>query len=299
MPRHHQAYLFLLLTAVFWGANSVAGKLAVGHVPPMTLAVLRWGLACALLYAVGHRHIHDSWPTIRANLALLAGLGFFGFTIFSLAIYSALHHTTAINAAILQAGMPAIIFAASFFVYRLRVSFGQVAGFLISVAGVAVVVSEGIPRRLLALDVNYGDALVLLAVLSYAAYTVALRRKPEMHWIAFMAGLTGGAFVTGLPFVAYEVMAGEFFWPDPLGWAVIGFIVVFPSLLGQAMYVQGVALIGGNRAGLFINLVPIFGTLLSILVLGEAFHPYHALALVLVLGGIWMAERSGRRNSGG
>lgn len=291
---HREAYLLLFLTAAFWGANAVAGKLAVGHVAPLTLSVARWGLACALLSIAGWRQFRDDWPLIRENLPLLGALGFFGFTVFSIALYSALHFTTAINAAILQAGMPAVIFAANFLAFRMTVGLGQITGFLASLLGVVVVVTAGEPLRLLVLDINVGDALLVVAVVVYSGYSVALRRKPDVHWITFMIAITGAAFLTGLPFVALEVATGRFFWPDAQGWAILAFVAIFPSLLGQAFYVRGVGLIGANRAGLFINLVPICGTLMSVVVLGERFGLYHAVALILVLGGIWWAEHTGR-----
>lgn len=290
-----QAYLLLTLTALFWAGNAIGGKLAVGHVSPMLLSALRWGIACAALYAIGHRNIRGDWAVLRANAALLTGLGFVGFTLFSVALYSALMFTTAINASILQAGMPAIIFVANFWLFRLRTTAGQVFGFLLSLVGVAIAVTQGEPARLLALDVNVGDALVLVAALVYALYTVALKRKPEMHWISFMVALTGAGFVTSLPFALAEYVHGTLIVPDVRGWAIVAYTALLPSALAQAFYIRGVNAIGGNRAGLFINLVPIFGTLLSVLVLGEQLHLYHALALGLVLGGIAIAEWSGRR----
>lgn len=290
-----QAYLLLTLTALFWAGNAIGGKLAVGHVSPMLLSALRWGIACVALYAIGQRHVRGDWAVLRANAALLAGLGFFGFTLFSVALYSALVFTTAINASILQAGMPAIIFIANFWLFRLRTTIGQVFGFLLSLVGVAIAVTHGEMSRLLVLDVNIGDALVLVAALVYALYTVMLRRKPQMHWISFMVALTAAGFVTSLPFALAEYIHGTMILPDPTGWAIVAFTALFPSILAQAFYIRGVNLIGGNRAGLFINLVPIFGTLLSVVLLGEQPHLYHALALGLVLGGIALAELSGRR----
>jgi drug/metabolite transporter (DMT)-like permease len=294
-----QAYLLLTLTALFWAGNAIGGKLAVGHVSPMLLSALRWGIACVVLYAIGRRHVRNDWAVMRQNAVLLTALGFVGFTLFSVALYSALMFTTAINASILQAGMPAIIFVANFWIFRLRTTTGQVVGFLLSLVGVAIAATHGEPARLLALDVNVGDALVLLAALVYALYTVVLKRKPVMHWTSFMVALTAAGFVTSAPFAIAEYANGTFIAPDATGWAIVAFTAIFPSILSQAFYIKGVNLIGGNRAGLFINLVPIFGTLLSVLVLGEQLHPYHALALGLVLGGIALAELSSRRAGDG
>ena len=292
---HRQAYLLLLLTTLFWGGNAIAGKLAVGHISPMLLTAARWGIAVVILWLLGRRHFARDWPAIRARLPLLIALGAFGFSIFNVALYSALNYTSAINVSIEQAAIPMLIFILNFLLFRLSASAGQIVGFLLSVAGVALTASHGEPRRLLLLDVNLGDALMLIGVVVYSGYTVALRRKPDIHWQSLMIVLTGAAFVATLPFVVAEFACGAGMLPDGRGWAIIAYTAIFPSILSQIFYIRGVEMIGGNRAGLFINLVPVFGTVLSIIILGEDFHTYHAVAMAMVMGGIWLAEASGRK----
>lgn len=292
---NRNAYVLLLLTTLMWGGNAVAGKLAVGHVSPMLLTSARWTFALIILVAIGWRQFRADWPLIKRNIPLLTGLGALGFTGFNIALYSALNYTTAINASIEQAAMPMLIFAVNFLLFRLRVRAGQIIGFVLSIAGVALTASHGDPARLLDLDVNIGDALMVVAVIVYSLYTVGLRFKPAVQWQSLMIALTAAAAVTSFPFVVAEAQSGALVMPDLQGWGVTIFTVLFPSILAQAFYVKAVEMIGGNRAGLFINLVPIFGTLLSLVILGEAFHAYHAIAMVMVLGGIWIAERSGAR----
>jgi len=294
---HKTAYSLLLLTTLFWGGNAVAGKLAVGHVSPMLLTTARWGLALVVLLIIGWPRLKADWPKVKRNAVYLIMLGAFGFTIFNVALYSALIYTSAINVSIEQAGIPMLIFVANFLLFRLRATWAQIAGFTISLVGVALTASHGDPARLLALDLNFGDVLMLGAVVAYAGYTVALRFKPAIHWQSLMIALTGGAFVTAMPFTFAEAWSGALILPDALGWAVILYTAIFPSILAQIFYVRGVELIGANRAGLFVNLVPVFGTLMSVLLLGEEFHLYHAIALALVLGGIWLAETSGRKRA--
>ena len=178
---------------------------------------------------------------------------------------------------------------------RTRVTWIQVLGFALTLVGIVIVASHGDPRRLLALDLNLGDALMLGGVLVYSAYTVMLRWKPAIHWQSMMIVLSGAATIASIPFAIGEFALGHGVMPDMQGWAVVAYTVVFPSALAQVFYIRGVELIGPNRAGLFINLVPIFGTLLSIVLLGETFEVFHAIAIVLVMGGIWLAEASGRR----
>ncbi|WP_157016505.1 DMT family transporter [Mesorhizobium xinjiangense] len=292
---NRQAYVLLMLTTLMWGGNAVAGKLAVGHVSPMLLTAARWGFACVGLSLIGWRQLAKDWAVVRAHMPTLAGLGIVGFSAFNIALYSALNYTTAVNVSIEQAGIPMLIFAANFIFFRLRVSAGQIVGFFLSLAGIALTASNGDPLQLLRLDVNAGDALMLLAITVYAGYTVALRFRPQIHWQSFMIVLSASACLFTIPFAVIEYWTGATVWPSTQGWGVIAYTAIFPSLLAQIFYVRGVELIGPNRAGLFINLVPVFGTLLAIVVIGEPFRPYHGAALALVMGGIWLAEWSGRK----
>ena len=295
---YRNAYVLLLLTTLFWGGNSIAGKFAIGHVSPMMLTALRWGLAVLALMAIGGiPRFRRDWPAVRRNLPLLFLLGATGFTLFNAAMYSALLYTSAINVSIEQAGMPMLIFAANFILYRMGVTPGQIAGFTLSLAGVGLTASHGNLFSLAELDINRGDLLMLVGIVIYSAYTVALRHKPDIHWQSLMLALCMAAFVLSLPFVAWEWFTDRLILPDARGWAVTAYVVVFPSVIAQIFFIRGVELIGANRAGLFINMVPIFGTLLSIMILGEAFHLHHAVALAMVLGGIWLAEHSGRKRA--
>lgn len=296
---HRQAYVLLLLTTLFWGANAIAGKLAIGHISPMMLTTLRWGMALAVMAVIGWRHLRRDWALVRRHLLLLSALGAVGFALFNAVMYSALTYTSAINVSIEQAGMPMVIILANFLLFSMRASFAQIFGFLLSLVGIALTASHGDLARLAELDVNFGDALMMLALLFYGGYTVALRYRPQISWQSTMLVLSAAAAVTSLPFAAWEIAAGKVVWPDTAGWALAAFTAIFPSILGQSFYIKGVSLIGSNRAGLFINLVPIFGTVLAILFLGEAFYSYHAIAIVLVLGGIWIAEHSGRKMAAG
>lgn len=292
---HRQAYILLLLTTLFWGGNAVAGKLAVGHISPLLLNALRWGMAFVILFYMGRKQLRADWAAIRPKLPLLATLGMLGFTIFNVALYSALNYTSAVNASIEQAGIPMLIFMLNFLLFRVAAGVGQIAGFLMSIAGVALTASHGEPAQLLELDVNFGDALMLVAVVVYSLYTIALRYRRDIHWLSLMTVLVGSAAVFAVPFAAAEFALGNGALPDRQGWAIVIFTAIFPSILAQAFYIRGVELIGANRAGLFINLVPIFGTLLSIIILGEDFRAYHAIALALTFGGIWLTEVTGKR----
>ncbi|OLP53630.1 hypothetical protein BJF92_05615 [Rhizobium rhizosphaerae] len=286
-----KAYVFLVITTLIWGGNSVAGKMAVDHVSPMMLNSLRWIIAGIALATFAGPQVRRDWPVIRRHLPLLLGYGAVGFTGFNAFLYLALQYTSAINAVIAQAAVPMAIFALNFILFRTGVVAAQWIGFALTLSGVALAVSHGEPSRLLALDLNRGDALMMAAVLVYAIYTVTLRYKPAIHWQSLISASVLGALLASLVPLSVEAALGQSRLPDATGWAVALFAGLMPSLISQILYVRGVEMIGPNRAGLFINLIPIFGTLLSLAFLGETLHAFHIGALVLALSGIAVAER--------
>ena len=285
-----RAYFYLCITALFWGANSVAGKLAVGHVSPMTLTTLRWLIALSIVLILMLPQVRRDWPMIRRHWLQLLLYGAFGFTAFNALLYTALGYTSAINAVIEQAGIPMLIFVFNFVLFRIQASFAQVLGFTVTLVGVLVTAAHGEFSALAELEFNFGDALMLCACIVYAAYTVSLRWKPDMHWQSFIAAPVLGALLSAIPLFLWEVSRGDAIFPDATGWAVVLYAGIFPSLLSQVLYVRGVEMIGANRAGLFINAIPVFGTILSVVLIGETMHMFHVVALLLVLGGITIAE---------
>lgn len=285
-------YGVLTLTALFWGGNAIAGKLAVGHVSPMLLTMIRWILAFAIMSVIGWKQAQKDWPEIRKHLPLLFAYGIFGFTCFNIALYSALQYTSAINATIEQAAMPIIIIAANFILFKTRVFAIQIVGFVLTLLGVAITVTEGDLARLIHLDLNRGDAIMMLAVLLYGGYTVALRYKPKLHWKSLLLVMSFAALLTSIPFALWEYSVGSMIAPTMQGWLVSAYAAIFPAVLSQAFFIYGVTAIGPNRAGIFLNIVPIAGALLSVMILGEQLQLFHVAGLVLVLGGIALAEKN-------
>ncbi|MBN9232480.1 MULTISPECIES: DMT family transporter [Phyllobacteriaceae] len=293
---HRKAYALLLMTTLLWGGNAVAGKLAVGHVTPMTLVFFRWAIAVAVLLPIGGRAFVEDWPVIRRHLLLILLLGACGFSLFNVIFYAALNYTTAINVSIEQASMPILIIVANFIFFRLWVGWAQALGVALTVVGVVITASHGDLAGLMRLNLNFGDAIMLVAVILYSGYSVGLRLKPALQWQSLMLALSIAALVTSVPFFVWEVASSVAVFPDSRGWAITLYTAIGASVVSQVAYIRGIEMIGANRAGLFINLVPIFGTLLSIVLLGEDFHIYHAIALALVFGGIWLAEHGSRRS---
>ena len=286
------AYLLLTLAALCWGGNAIAGKLATLSWEPFTITCLRWLLVLVLVMPFTWRHFQRDWSLVRQHwkfLFLLCGPAMGGF---NLLMYLALNYTSAINVSIEQAAMPVLIMVANFLFLRQAVTPAQGVGLLLTLAGVLITATEGQPLRFFDSGLNRGDAIMLLASACYAAYSFGLRWRPPMSWRSFILVMSFFVFVTSVPFALWEFQAGE---PPALpginGWLVLVYAALFASLGGQLFFARGVELIGANRAGLFINLVPIFGAVLAVLILGETFRWFHAAGLVLVLSGIALAER--------
>lgn len=286
-----RAYIYLVIATLSWGGNTMFGKMAIGHVSPMMLSFWRWVLAVTLIVAISIPSLVRDWPEIRKNWLLLFAYGAFGYCGFNVLLYSALQYTSAINAAIEQAGIPMLIFLINYLFFRMRVSLAQLAGFALTLVGIAVTASHGSFASLLELTLNFGDGLVLLCVVVYALYTVSLRWKPPIDWRSLMAVPAMAALLTSVPLVLWEISADRAVWPDETGWLAIAYVGIFPSLVSQILFIKGVEGIGPNRAGLFINLIPVFGTLLSVMILGEQLQLFHIAAIALVLGGIAIAEK--------
>ena len=217
--------------------------------------------------------------------------GAIGFTGFNALLYLALHHTGAINVSIEQAGIPLMIFIGNYLFFRKAVFVSQILGFLLTLMAVAITACHGDFNSLLSLDLNEGDALMLVAVFVYAMYTLGLRWKPAIHWKSMMAASAFGALLAAIPLAAFEYHSDQLMFPDQIGWLVVAYTGLVPSLIAQVFYIWGVEQIGPNRAGLFISLVPIFGTLMAVVFAGEIPHAYHTISLLLVIAGIVVSER--------
>lgn len=284
-------YFVLVMATLFWGGNAIAGKLASQDWQPFTVTFTRWLIVAIVLIPFAKDHIRKDWPVIRKNWVILCLLSAFSMALFNLLMYLALHFTSAINVSIEQASMPAMIMLANFLILSQRITFLQIIGLLASIIGVLIICTGGDISSLFRHGVNRGDAYMLLACAFYAAYTFGLRWRPDLHWLSFIWVLAIGASAMSLPWAAWEWQTTGITVPGMSGWLVLIYIVVFPTIVSQIFYARGVQLIGGNRAGLFINLVPIFGSLLAILILREKFHFFHGIGLILVVGGIMLAER--------
>jgi drug/metabolite transporter (DMT)-like permease len=288
--------LLLTLVSLFWSGNVVLGRFIAGHIPPATLSCIRWLGAGLVLLVFAWPHLRRDWKTIRANSRLLTIISAIGISAYTLMSYYSLQYTEAINALLIISTGPLLVAAVTFFMYDEKPTTRQIIGVIASLAGVTVVISRGDPDVLLHLKLNKGDIWFFLAQIIYAFYTVLLRRRPAIHSLSFAFVLSAAGGLMLIPFVLAEIAAGQYpVWDGP-AIATLAYIMLLPSLVAYLFYNRGVELLGPNRAAPFYHLIPIFGSALAILFLGERPYLYHAAGYGLVLLGILIATAtSGKR----
>lgn len=289
-PLRRHPYLLLTLATLFWSGNFVLGRAVSARIPPLGLAFWRWAVALAILVPLSWRELSGRWRAVLRSWKVLLPLGVLGVGCFNTLVYLGLGETTATNALLLNAACPAFILAISAAAGLSRISGRQVAGIAVSLLGVAAIVSRGDPAALRALSPNRGDLWVLLAVLSWAIYTVLLARRPaDLPPRALLTVLVavGVAFIA--PLRAAEAARGAAMpWDLPTA-ATVLYVSAFASVAAYACWNQAVEAVGPGRAGPFLYLMPAFGTALAALLLGEALHAFHAAGIGLILAGVWLA----------
>lgn len=285
------AVIGLVVTMALWAGNHVLGRWATGQIPPMTFAFLRWSLAALIMLPFAVKSIRDDWPVIRANLAVLTALGMLGSGYYNTLQYIALTNTTATNAAILNSWGPVLIAAGGglFFADKLRAL--QIGGLFLSLTGVAVIILHGDLATLKTLAFNGGDLVMLFATFVWAAYTLLLRKRPDISTLSF-AGLTYlFAGFANAPLAAYEYTHGQYVVWSWATLAAVAYAAVLASVIGYYLYARSVEIIGATRAGAFIHLIPLFVSVMAMTLLGEEPQLYHTIGFSLILGGVALASR--------
>ena len=291
------AYLLLVLPPLFWAGNAVLARGMAEQIPPVAMAFWRWAIALVLLLPFTWRQVRRDWPAIRSGWKILVLLGLLGISSFNTLLYTAAHSTTAINISLTQSVMPAVIVLISFALFGEKVRRLQLLAVLLCIVGATYIVMRGDWHRLLQLRIVEGDLLMLVAVCLYGMYSVLLRKRPKVHPFTFLTVTFAIGVSTLVPLYFWE--AGSAI-PLVLTWRTglcLLYLGLCPSIIAYLCWNRGVELIGANRAGLFINLIPLFASLMAVLFLGEQFQTYHLLGIVLISGGLALFNLPGRKHS--
>jgi len=285
--RFHHPYLLLTLTTLFWSGNMVVGRAIRDDVPPLSLAFWRWTIALALTLPLALPHLRAQWPALRRHWRPIVALGLLGVGGYNTIAYIALQYTAATNALLLNSFIPVATIALSWLFLKKPLRPLEWLGVLISLVGVIIIVARGDLATLAALTINLGDLWMLLAVLVWACYTVGLHWRPSgIHPMLMLAAFTVVGLLALAPAYAWEILQGRVIHLGPGAIAGIVYTGTLPGFLGYVFYNRAVGEVGANRASLFIHLMPVFGTLLSTIFLGEIPHLYHGIGIALIFCGI-------------
>ena len=288
----HSPHLLLTCATLSWAGHAIGARIAVGEVSPLLLMQLRWLFCFLILFMVFSKQMRLYWPIVRQRwryVALMGGGGLAGFTaLFSLGA----QHTTAVNLGITQGAIPAFVMVFGMLLFGTRIGRLQFLGLLVSLCGVVVLITGGQIAMLLTLTFNVGDLLMIAACFCYALYVLHLGKRLEMPPIIMVAYFSVSAFVALTLFTIGGASAGQLVQPSLTGLAVILYCAIFPSILSQTFFMRGVELIGATRAGLYVNLVPVFAAFMVMGILSEPMYGYHIMALIMVVAGIALAEKN-------
>ena len=291
-------YLLLSLTPLFWAANWVIGRSLHHDIPPMGMTFFRWLFAIAILAPFALPHVRRDAPLLRRHWRILLVLGAIGIGTHNALAYLGLNFTTATNGVILNSFIPVMIVAIAWIFLRERLKAVQVAGVAISLAGVLAILSQGSLALLLAFRLNAGDLFVILSMLMWSVYTIALRWRPAgLNPLSFLfvLALVGDACV--LPMWLGEMALGHFIVWTWHGLAALVSVALFSSVLAYIFWNRGVQEVGAPVAGLFVHLMPVYGVILAWIFLDETLAAYHVAGIALILAGIAITSKGGKDGS--
>jgi drug/metabolite transporter (DMT)-like permease len=287
----NQPYVLLSIAALCWAGNAIVGRLAAGHIPPVTLAFMRWSLAFLITLPMAWNHLKRDWATIRAGLATMVFLSLTGIAAFTTLQYWALEHTTALNTLLLQSAAPLFVAGWSLILLGVRLTLAQAVGVTVSLTGVLVILLHGDLTAVAAIAFNKGDIIFTVALLIFGLYSVMSLKRPAIHDLSFVAFTFGCGSACLIPPLILELLWRPVMQLDIPNLLTLLYVAIFPSTIAYLCFNRGVQLIGANRAAPFFHVVPVFGSLMAIVFLGERPQAFHIIGFALVLTGVFAASR--------
>ncbi|HEY2211767.1 MAG TPA: DMT family transporter [Bradyrhizobium sp.] len=287
----NQPYLLLSITALCWAGNAIVGRLAAGHIPPVTLSFLRWALAFLIILPFAWKHLVRDWGAIRARLGTMIVLSVTGIGAFNTLQYWALEHTQALNTLLLQSAGPLFVAVWSLILLGVRLTQAQAGGVTLSLTGVLVILLHGDPTALASITFNKGDIIFTVALAIFGLYSVLSLKRPEIHGLSFVGFTFGCGAACLVPLWIWELFSRPVMQLDTANLLSLFYVAVFPSTLAYLCFNRGVQLIGANRAAPFFHVVPVFGSAMAIVFLGERPQLFHIIGFALVLTGVFVASR--------
>ena len=283
--------LLLILATVLWGGNFVIGRAVAGDIPPVTFSFLRWCVAFAVFLPFALQKTKRDWPIIRKYWPTVICMALTGVVGFAALVYIGLHYTTSINASLMNSSTPIIIYILSFVFLKERLSRYQLSGMVLSLVGVLFIISGGSLQSLLAFSFNKGDLIVLVAVFCWSVYSLLIKKYAGKlpGYSTFLVTIAIGAIML-IPFTAYELLTTT----QTIEWGVstvsaILYVGIVASIIAFLSWNNGVIALGANKAGIYLNFIPVFATIFAVLFLDEQLLVAQVIGGIAVIAGVYIS----------
>ena len=291
--KNNNAYIFLIMATLFWSGNFIVGKAAsLFEIPPFTLNFYRWTFAWLILAPFTLKEIIRKKDHIFQNIKLILILGITSITVFNSIVYYSLNFTQVINGVLMISTIPVMIIFFSWIFKIEKTNIYQILGVVFSLIGVAIIVTKANFNLLISLDFNKGDLWMVVAMFSWAMYSALLRKKKfELSQLSLLEVIISAGLILLVPAYLIEMYLGFKLNVNLPFILTLSYVVLFPGLASFICWIKGISIIGSNRSGIFLHLMPIFSTVLAILIFKEKFMNFHLFGATFIIGGIFLSSR--------
>tara|TARA_Y100000590_G_scaffold462480_1_gene626694 strand:- start:986 stop:1885 length:900 start_codon:yes stop_codon:yes gene_type:complete len=287
------AYIFLILATLFWSGNFIVGKAASFYeIPPFTLNFYRWTFAWLILAPFTLKEIIKNKKYILQNIKLILILGITSITIFNSIVYYSLNFTQVISGVLMISTIPVMIIFFSWIFKIEKTNYYQILGVIFSLLGVIIILTKANLFILLNLDFNKGDIWMVVAMFSWAIYSALLRKeKFKLSQLSLLQTIISAGLILLLPAYLIEIAMGFRLNVNLPFVLTLGYVVLFPGLASFICWIKGISIIGSNRSGIFLHLMPIFSTVLAIIIFKEKFMLFHLFGAIFIIVGIFLSSK--------
>ena len=288
------AYFILILTTIFWSGNFIVGKAAsMFQIPPFSLNFYRWFFAGLILFPFTFNEILNKKNYILENLGFFIILGITSITIFNSIVYYSLYYTQVISGVLMISTIPVWIIFISTILKIEKSNIFQIFGVILSLTGVIFIITKADLRLIKNLEFNKGDLTMVIAMFAWALYSALLKKKKyEISQIALLQVVIISGLVFLVPIYFIEMSLGNLITLDKPFYLTLAYVVIFPGLASFFFWIKGISIIGANRAGVFLHLMPIFGAIMAIIIFDEKFMFYHFLGALFIIAGITLSNKN-------
>ena len=288
-----KAYIMLVCATLFWSGNFMVGKFAfLENIPPLSLVFYRWSLVWLILLPFTFKEILKHKNTILNNLPLIFFLGFTSVGLFNSFTYLSLIHTQVINATLFNTAIPAVIILLCFLFNVEKTNKFQILGLVISVLGILSIITKLDIEILLSLNFNKGDIIMIGGVITWGIYSTLLKKKKfTLPLLTLVHVICTFGLICVFPQFFYEFSQGQFIEFNTNLIYILIFLALFPSIGSYYCWAGAVSIIGANRAGIFLSLIPLFSTMMAIIYFKEQFQFFHLIGAILIILGLFLSNK--------